>query len=177
MLSAALVAAFVCPVAAHAQNAQTRDGFWFNVGLGWGSLGCDGCDDRTGGFSGALGLGGTLSQKLYLGGAYNFWTKTEDDATLTAGTLAAVIRFYPSSTGGFFLHGGLGLGILNLHFEDSIIGDFDVDDNGFGALVGLGYDIRVARSMSLTPFVNGFGISVDGGDSNVFQVGLGITFH
>jgi hypothetical protein len=177
IVSVALAAALVCPVTAHAQRAQTREGFWFNVGLGWGSLGCEDCDDRTGGFSGALGLGGTLSQKLVLGAAYNFWSKTEEDETLTDGTLTAAIRFYPSSTGGFFLHAGLGLGLANYRIEDSVLGSFEINDEGFGALFGLGYDIRVARNMSLTPFANFFGVVINDSNSDVFQIGLGITFH
>jgi len=31
---------------AAAQHPQTRDGFWFNGGLGYGSLGCDNCSRR-----------------------------------------------------------------------------------------------------------------------------------
>src|SRR5688572_25144705 len=41
---------------AAAQQAQTREGFYAGVGLGWGSMGlsCDGCDgvDRTGSYTG-----------------------------------------------------------------------------------------------------------------------------
>ena len=43
---------------AAAQHPQTREGFWFNIGLGYGSPGCDGCGSRLGGFSGGLSLGG-----------------------------------------------------------------------------------------------------------------------
>src|SRR5258705_5518637 len=46
------------------KHAQTRKGFWFNGGLGYGSLGCDGCGGRTGSVSGTLALGGTLSPKV-----------------------------------------------------------------------------------------------------------------
>ena len=48
-------------------HAQTRQGFWFSGGMGWGTLGCADCDGRTGGFSGGLSLGGQLSSKLLLG--------------------------------------------------------------------------------------------------------------
>ena len=35
---------------------------------------------------------------------------TPAGATLTVSTVTALIRFYPSATGGFFLLGGLGVG-------------------------------------------------------------------
>src|SRR5207245_2106658 len=88
-----------------AQHSQTRQGFWFNVGLGYGSLGCQGCSGRTGGLSGGLSLGGTLTPKLLLGVGTTGWRKSENGATLTVGTLDARVRYYPSATGGFLLTG------------------------------------------------------------------------
>lgn len=164
------------PADLYAQRMQTRDGFWFNLGLGWGSRGCEDCAGREGGFSGGPGLGGTLSQKVLLGASYNFWTNTENDITFTAGTLTAAIRFYPSSTGGFFLLGGLGVGTFDVEVE-FLGGDARSTETGFGALLGLGYDIRVGRNVSLTPYWNGFAVSYDGGDANVSQLGLGVTIH
>ncbi|MBK6306527.1 MAG: hypothetical protein IPF47_12775 [Gemmatimonadetes bacterium] len=64
MLSLA-IAALATP--AMAQQPQERKGFWFNVGLGAGSLGCDDCDSRANGLSGQLSLGGTLTPRLLLG--------------------------------------------------------------------------------------------------------------
>src|SRR2546422_7844495 len=46
-----------------AQHSQTRQGFWFDVGLGYGSLGCQGCSGRTGGLSGGVSLGGKLASQ------------------------------------------------------------------------------------------------------------------
>src|ERR671925_36795 len=105
------------PAAVEAQTPQTRDGFWFNVGLGYGSLGCQDCDSREGGFSSGLALGGTLSRKVLLGAGSNSWFKEQNGATLTASTLTATVRFYPSATGGFFLLGGLGLGVVEIAAE------------------------------------------------------------
>jgi len=42
---------------------------------------------------------------------------------------------------------------------------------------GLGYDIPVGRTVSLTPYWNGFALSYSGGDAKVGQLGLGITVH
>ena len=49
-----------------AQHAQTRQGFWFGAGMGFGSLGCDGCGgDRTGGASGFFAKGGVGYARLH----------------------------------------------------------------------------------------------------------------
>jgi len=160
------------PASATAQNPQTRSGFWFNAGLGVGSYGCEVCDGRESGGTGGLALGGTLGPKLLLGGGVNIWTKQVDGVTLTAGTVTALVRFYPSETGGFFLLGGLGYGT-----EQASVDNLSLSESGAGAILGLGVDIRVGRNVSLTPFWNGLGISLDSGTSNVGQLGLGITVH
>jgi hypothetical protein len=152
---------------------HSREGFWFNAGLGYGSAGCQDCNIREGAVSGGLAVGGALSQKLMLGVGINRWWKSEDGGTLTVGTIAAVIRFYPSATGGFFLLGGLGLGTIHRYAPN-----FGSDtQSGFGAIAGLGLDIRVARNVSLTPFWNGFAVIVTDADANVGQIGLGVTVH
>jgi hypothetical protein len=156
-----------------ARGKHVRRGFWFNAGLGYGSLGCRDCGDRRESLSGALALGGSPSQKVILGAGTNWWTDSENGATLTVSTLTAVIRFYPSATGGFFLLGGLGVGTL--HTELSGFGSDT--ETGFGVALGLGWDIRVGRNISLTPFWNGFSVEMDDMDTNVGQLGLGLTVH
>jgi hypothetical protein len=117
------------------RTPHTREGFWFNIGLGAGSLGCSDCDERTSGLSGGLALGGTINQNWLLGAFSNGWTKSEDGVTLTA-------------------------------------------DNGSGTLLGVGWDLRVGKTVSLTPFWNGIGMSFsDGGDANFGQIGIGLTIH
>src|SRR5947207_10459363 len=76
-----------------------RHGFWFSGGLGYGSLGCQDCDGRTGAVSGNISLGGTLSQKLLLGVSTNGWTKSESGSSLTVAAVTAAVRFYPSTNG------------------------------------------------------------------------------
>lgn len=158
---------------AGAQRAQTRQGFWFNAGLGVGSLGCDGCSDRTNALSGNLALGGTISPRFLLGVGTTGWTKSEDGATLTVGTLDARVRFYPSATGGFFLTGGVGVGTVRA----SISGFGSASETGLGGLLGLGYDFRVGDNLSVTPYWNGFAVSSSDADANVGQIGIGITAH
>jgi hypothetical protein len=161
------------PAALEAQMPQSREGFWFNVGLGYGSLGCQDCAGREGGLSGGLALGGTLSRKVLLGVGTNSWYKDQDGVRLTASTATATVRFYPSATGGFYLMGGLGLGVIDV----AVAGLGSASETGAGAVLGLGYDVRVSRNMSLTPYWNGVGISNSDGDMNFGQIGLGLTIH
>jgi hypothetical protein len=152
---------------------RSREGFWFNAGLGYGSGGCLDCNIREGALSGGLALGGALSQKLMLGAGVNQWWNSVDGGTLTVGTIAALIRFYPSATGGFFLLGGLGLGTIHRYAPN-----FGSDtQTGFGAIAGLGLDIRVGRNVSVTPFCNAFAVVMEDTDANVGQIGLGVTVH
>jgi len=92
---------------------------------------------------------------------------------VTVSTLTAAIRFYPSATGGFFLIGGLGLGTVSAN----VSGFGSASETGAGALLGLGYDLRVGRNVSLTPYWNGFAMNSSSDDANVGQLGLAITVH
>jgi hypothetical protein len=150
---------------------QTREGFWFNAGLGVGSLGCEFvCGDaRANGLSGGLSLGGTLTERLLLGVGTTGWAKSVDNGeVLSIGTLDARLRFYPARTSGFFLTGGLGFGTIS-------VGEFS--ESGVGVVLGIGWDIRVGSRVSLTPFYNGFAMRSSVSDANVGQLGLGITIH
>jgi hypothetical protein len=150
-----------------------RQGFWINVGLGGGSLGCSDCGTRETGLSGQLSLGGTINKHLLIGASSNGWTKSEDGITLTMSSLTAMVRYYPSATGGFYLTGGLGVSQVDL----GIAGYGSGSDTGTSALLGLGYDLRIGKNVSLTPFWNGIGASFDGGDANFGQIGISFTWH
>lgn len=158
---------------AQAQGAQARDGFWFSGGLGYGSLGCDNCGSREGGISGGLSLGGTLSQRWLIGVGTSGWTKSEQGARLTVDEIDARVRFYPSTNGGFFLTGGLGYGEVRA----SVTGFGSATESGGAAILGMGYDIRVARNTSITPYWNGYAMKNSNTDANVGQVGVAITLH
>ena len=82
------------------------------------------------------------------------------------------MRFYPARTSGFFITGGVGVGSASIDF-----GDEDDSDSGAGLLLGIGWDLRVGRNISITPFYDGYAMSNDAGDANVGQIGIGVTFH
>jgi hypothetical protein len=151
---------------------QTREGFWFNGGMGVGSAGCVGCTGRETGLSGGLSFGGTVSERLLFGVGTTGWHKSVNGLTVSGGTFDGRIRFYPVVTSGFFLTAGAGLGSISA--SDA----FDsVREHGFGALFGIGWDVRLNRNVSLTPFYNGFAVGVTSGTFYVDQFGIGITVH
>jgi hypothetical protein len=170
---------------AAAQHAQAREGFWIGFGLGAGSLGFGGDVsgvDRETGLSGYFKLGAAVSPHFLLGAETNGWTKSEGGVTTSAGALSAVGYVYPRATGGLFLKGGLGY----LAISDNA--DYQGSASGLAAQLGVGYDVRVGSNFSLTPYANylassGAELKIDGSgvganiNPNVFQFGLGVTWH
>src|SRR3989442_9091172 len=134
--------------AASAQHPQTRKGFWIGFGLGYGSLSCTGCSS-TGGVSGYLKLGGTVSPHLLLGGETNGWTTNVNGYTLTAGNASFGAYYYPTPAAGFLLGAGGGLSA-----HTSTWCGTRAAQSGLGATVGLGYDVRVGANTSITPVFN-----------------------
>ena len=138
-----------------------------------GSLGCQNCGStRENGVSGDLSAGGTLSPRWLIGVGTAGWSKSEQGGRLTVATLDARVRFYPSATGGFFVTGGIGGAEVR-----ASSGGISATESGVGALFGIGYDYRVARNTSITPYWNGFGMRNSNTDANVGQIGLAITLH
>jgi hypothetical protein len=169
----AVLGSLAVATAAQAQNAQLRQGFWFSGGLGLGSLGCQNCGtSRENGMTGDLSLGGTLSPRWLLGVGTSGWSKSQQGGRLTVATLDARVRFYPWTTGGFFVTGGIG----GASVRESV-GGLTATESGVGALFGIGYDYRVARNTSITPYWNSFGMKNNNTDANVGQIGLAITLH
>ena len=179
LAGAALGLAVMLAVAGDAEGQGTaqghtheRQGFWFNTGLGYGSLGLEGFSDREDGLSGNLALGGTISPRFLLGVGTTGWTKEVEGVRINFGTLVLLGRLYPNADGGFFLNLGLGAGQVSVSE-----GSTTVSENGGGAVLGLGYDVRVGPNWSLTPFANAIGFDINGGQADVFQFGLGVSFH
>ncbi|MBL0938020.1 MAG: outer membrane beta-barrel protein [Gemmatimonadaceae bacterium] len=154
-------------------NKQLRQGFWISVGAGAGSLGCDNCgDDRENGGAAQIALGGTLSQHFQLGASINAWSKETQGITTTFGTLTLLGKLYPSARLGFYLSGGLGVG--RLEFSGT---GMSISDKGRAGILGVGYDIRVAKNFSITPFLNGATASIEGNGTNITQLGISLTWH
>jgi opacity protein-like surface antigen len=174
---------------------QTREGFTATFGLGFGSAGvsCDECEsERESAPTVHLRLGGAYRPNLILAGEINGWSKTEDsddglggEARVTMATINFVAQWYPQPTSGFFLNGGLGLGTIRTEIDlEDLPGTFSSNTSALGYQVGAGWDFRVSRNISITPYANFFGSA--GGkvedsdekiDFNVGSIGIGLTFH
>ena len=178
--------------AAWAQRPQTRQGFWIGVGFGGGSArgGCEGCDFNAGsGATGYLKLGATLSPRLLVGADVTSWVGKAEDAGLgtadvTVGFVTAAVYWYPSPSSGLFLKGGLGYFALA---GDANTGE-DLESASAALVLGIGYDIRVARMLSLSPVLTFAGSGRGGFDIDGFTVAddftgglatlqVGVTFH
>jgi len=178
------------PAAASSVASPTRHGLWGNVGIGFGSLGCRDCgdSDRYNGLAGDFAVGGTLSPRLRLGFGSSGWTRSttgsirhlgDVKATTTVSTLDARVRFYPKISSGFFVTGGLGLGMLSDRVSQAgtKIDSLSATSLGGGAVLGIGWDINMTKHFSLTPSYTGFAMQSSTLDRNVGQIGLGITIH
>lgn len=158
----------------------SRRGFWLGLGFGAGG---ESYDLRTGaGYSAvfyqptvSLRLGGTVSQQLRLGGEVLSWINEQGDAVESLSSALFVAQFYPASSLGLYLKGGLGIGRNAIDFDDG----FDVGDTGFAALIGAGYELRLGRRFYLNPVIDLVGHSYSdrfGGSyrERLVNFGLGI---
>ncbi len=188
MLAAALVLATGTLDAQSAARPNTRQGFWIGFGLGPGSTGedCSSCsNDRINGAAGYLRMGGTVSPHILLGGEADFWGTSYRGVDRTFGSGSFILVWYPSRTGAFYLKFGIG-------------GMTYTTDNGTNELeatagtgsFGLGYEFRVGRNFSVSPYLSSVasapvefkinGQPVAAGEDitmNLFQIGVGLTWH
>ncbi len=167
------IAMCAVPATVQAQHSQVRSGLWMTGGLGNGRYTCGDCSARESGLTATVSLGGTLSQRVLLGGGYNVWSKRIDGRDVTASTLIALVRLYPSTTSGFHFVGGIGYG-----HEAVIEGGVRLSKAGKGVLFGLGKDVRVGRNVSVTPFWHVNGIAIHSpGIRGFAQLGVSVTRH
>lgn len=161
----------------------SRRGLWFGLGLGAGG---ESYDLRDGAGYGSVlyrptvsfRLGGTVSQHLRLGGEVLTWINEEGHAVESLTSALFVAQFYPASSLGLYLKGGLGIGRNAVDFDDG----FDLGDTGFAGLVGVGYELRLGRRFYLNPVVDLVGHSYDdrfGGSyrERLVNFGLGVVFQ
>lgn len=169
-------------------RANARQGFWVGFGLGSGSAGtnCTSCSsDRFTGLSGYARLGGTLSRSILLGFETNGWLHSEAGVDETIGFGSFVVLWYPSPTGALFLK--VGIGGMSYRADNGVD---RLTAAAPSASIGIGYEMRVGRNMSVVPYVNSLasssvrlqfdGVPISTGEDisiNLFQFGLGLTWH
>jgi hypothetical protein len=197
-----------CALPAPAQtHSRARDGVVASIGLGLGSADAPGsaCVDigdgscskrkvpRRNAPAGYVRVGAAVLPNLVLGGEVNAWYRRNDDIgaeQVGVVTVNAVAQWYPLVSSGAFVSGGLGVGRWqsNSQFLWSARGavrqtdDVHLHTNGVGYQIGAGYDVRVARSVLVTPYVTLFGATNNGAEgeklgTNVVHGGIGLTWQ
>lgn len=173
-----LGAGAAAPVSAQRMPREHR-GFWISFGLGGGwnltrNVGAD--SSSTGGAASYLRLGGTLSQKFLLGGEVIGWGRSVDGSDLTRGNVNFTAMFYPSVQTGVYLKGGLGGSSLARTVTEGNT-TTTVHEEGFGATLGIGWDIRLARNFFLTPGVDFLYQRASDTDNTMLLMTVGATWH
>lgn len=139
----------------------TRRGLWLAGGFGRGEESYRFGDDPFGESETkpvfAFRIGGAPDQNLRIGGEVTTWVNpyTDPDGYQITEALSSVTligQFYPIRTAGLFVKGGVGIGVTtsSLEFSNTLT------ETGFVAQYGAGYDIRLSRSLALTPTVEVF---------------------
>lgn len=139
-----------------------RHGFWISLGLGAGTESSrlepeatytEGLTKPT--FS--LRMGGTVNPNLRLGVELAGWgdrrydNQFQENVTSYLGGLMFIGQFYPARKAGFFLKGGAGLTRSGEAIEGP---SSDLHEDGFGWTAGAGYEIKLSRSLFITPSVD-----------------------
>jgi hypothetical protein len=130
-------------------------------------------------------MGGTLSQRLLLGGETNGWIHSESGVDETLGFGNVILVWYPSRTGAFYLK--FGLGGMSYKASDGVD---DLTATAPAGTFGLGYDFRVRRNFSITPYLNSLATSAASFKVNgtatptsedvtisLVQIGVSATWH
>lgn len=172
--------------AGEAAGQSAREGQWLGVGLGGGvdQVACSVCaGDARPGIAGHLRFGGTLSSRLLVGGEFALWTRSDDGVRQFLAALSAVGLLYGGPDARFHLEFGAGA----VGFRASEEGD-ELTALSVGVTGGVGYDVPLSPTLSLTPFAsltlapfadlhfNG-DLSVGGATLGLLQAGVGLTWH
>jgi hypothetical protein len=133
--------------------SASRHGFWIGGGLGQGhtllSCGICGGDERSsGGLTGSIRAGATLSPRLLLGAEVAAWrgSGTPVGERVFSGTVAG--WYYPNPDHGWYLKLGAGWSDWKASEDNQALA------SGLFALsAGTGYEMRVNPVISVVPFV------------------------
>lgn len=152
LLPSVIAISFLASTHLASQAPQTRAGFWLSGGYGLGTAAwqCDGCAKQSHGTRGGfLRFGGTASKTVLLGLEMNGGVLDVGTTEVRTGYLMAFTAYwYPNAARGLFLKGGLGQG-LYMQKTPTV----RAESQSAALLAGAGYDIRVARTISITPML------------------------
>lgn len=167
-----------------------RDGFWLGISVGAGNESFR-FEDEPGGYSDdvtaptfSLRLGGTPSQNWLIGAELFAWMDGDlnnyyDEYSNILSSAMMIAQFYPIRGGGLYIKGGVGVAgnyVRTISPSGFIVRD---DESGLATVFGAGLDLRVGRSISITPTIDvhhQFFNRIDVRE-RIVSLGVGLTFH
>jgi hypothetical protein len=146
---------------AAAQRTSTHKGatMAFAVGRGTLRVNCEGCrDGRRADMSAMARFGWTVTEDLFVAAeVMGFEHATYVDLetiSVSSYWAGAVALWYPRPYSEAYFKGGVGFSASNGPFPVANVGSVDITLNRPGFLVGVGADLRMGRSFSVTPFID-----------------------
>jgi hypothetical protein len=159
---------------ASAQQEPGRDGFWIALGAGGGwNLARNIADETKPGVAGSLRLGWAIDSDILLGGEAIFWGREQSSQLFTRGNVTVTGLYYPVGASGVFLK--LSLGVAFLDFFPTSDSTLVTTERGFGSNIAVGYDLRIGRSVFLTPSVDFAYQRVEHATNTMLLLTLGLT--
>jgi hypothetical protein len=143
-----------------ATGAQSREKVWAEIGVGAGSLGSSPSQQQARETIAVshIALGGWLNPQWRLGvdfGGYEATAAGALNGRVIPVWVSGVVAFYPRTTSGFHVKGGVGASSVTFDIVDEF-GETDTATlgTGLGLMAGAGWDVHLGRRFWLTPAVN-----------------------
>ena len=136
-------------------------GFWYAVGVapGWARVTCQICaGSRTTGLSAFVGLGGSTSRVLRIGGELAGWRKSDEGLTQTLMSIGAAAYWYPTTARNLYLRWGAAVVMHRLSDGTDV-----VTSSGIGPQLGVGYEHAASAHWLVAPFAH-YAVGAFGGD-------------
>jgi hypothetical protein len=166
--------ALLVGAAAPAAAQEPRDGFWVSLGVGGGwNLARNISDETKPGVAGYFRLGWAVDPHVLLGGEAIFWGHEQSEQLFTRGNLTFTGLYYPMVSKRLFLK--LSLGLAFLDFFPTSDSTLIATERGFGSNIALGYDLRIGRSVFITPNVDFVWQSVENLTNTMLLFTVGLT--
>ncbi len=182
VLCSAVVLVLVLALPALATAGQwphERDGILLGFSLGGGSAGVTVLDlesDRESGFGGSGRIGYAFDPQWAIGLEGDVWTKEVNGVTWTFSVGGPTVTFYPGGAG-FFVRGGIGASSIEVEIDTGTI-KTSASDNGFGFLLGAGYEWRLTRKFALGPEIGyGYGKIDDDVSLDFVNATVGLNWY
>lgn len=148
------VALASCLVSAPAEGQSSPIALTLGAGGGWAGTTCRDCTATSeNGPSGLVQLGVHVLPSLRLGVEWDGWSKAQFGERSRVDFVMAAADYYPISGAAVFLKGLAGYGHMRYRLWDPYSTQATTVEHGDVAYgLGAGYDLRVARRLSMSPY-------------------------